>query len=863
MSERTVDPQKKPTPAALTPASSGLLRLKCACGDTPSVDGECTECRKKRLGLQRSAIGTAEPAIAPPIVHEVLRSPGQPLDAGTQRFMETRLGHNFSRLSLDAPQNKNTQPALTVNAPGDRFEQEAARAADKAVLKSENTGPIHNFGMVRIYTDSRAADSVSVVQALAYTVGQNIVFGAGQYLPGTTSGRRLLAHELVHTVQQSHHRMLQRQEKPPASARVEKKRVRKVIVYLDTNNVIFVLEGGGHAYGWVTYNGNPDPGVYHVEIVSGIYSGIPHTGVANDKGYVVAWVQPKVVTFKDVTAYDFEVRYRTPSVQGDGKIEAEGGHAEEPKQKTAIDGLEGGQPAASSQPAEKKGSSGETSGVKDAKGAPAAKHADGLAISETDFNTRFDALPERVKKSFGDKAYYTPEYYGQVLRIGESMAELSPDDWELFLLVAKNITDDLDLIEESLKKFKELIAGLDENARALLKEWAKYDEASFKKLSPEQKKAWARKLASLTATAELKKFLTSPGEWAKMLAEGVLPPVRASAEAMKDFKAAISSGKSGTKRAAYLVGGLAKSAGMASQMAAGLALVLLLVPGVNVGSLIMFGLGAALASMLLSAGEAELHIQAAGDAPDLATCKEHVEKAAAAKASIEIGLMTIVAMTLLGIVAKATWAKVKTMLETAKQNKANPPQLIAPTNENAPTNIVDNVAQPEPDLTTPGPVNPTNAAAVDVDAATPVFSSNPLENPAFLKAYLADPTNLYTPTSIISNQPSAMPWLLNELNTKALAEFTGGAPKTPAIDLLKLDPEQLKLAKADPARIAKKWVQVYLQYQKITDAQVTEWNNRLPPDMPKMTKEQWAAASLGSTGRPDGDNTQLPHPNKP
>jgi hypothetical protein len=60
----------------------------------------------------------------------------------------------------------------------------------------------HDFGKVRIHTDARASQSAQAVNALAYTVGPQIVFGAGQYQPGAPSGQRLLAHELTHVVQQ-------------------------------------------------------------------------------------------------------------------------------------------------------------------------------------------------------------------------------------------------------------------------------------------------------------------------------------------------------------------------------------------------------------------------------------------------------------------------------------------------------------------------------------------------------------------------------------------------------------------------------------------------------------------------------------
>ncbi len=135
-----------------TPALAGGAR-KCACGGTPGPSGECEECRKKRLGtLQRSPGGQAPAGLAPPIVHDVLRSPGQPLEAGSRGLMESRFGHDFSR--------------------------------------------------VRVHADAQAADSARAVNAHAYTVGKSIVFGAGRYALETDAGRRLLAHELTHVLQQ-------------------------------------------------------------------------------------------------------------------------------------------------------------------------------------------------------------------------------------------------------------------------------------------------------------------------------------------------------------------------------------------------------------------------------------------------------------------------------------------------------------------------------------------------------------------------------------------------------------------------------------------------------------------------------------
>ncbi len=133
-----------------TPVPFGVIQRKCACGGSGSSGGECEGCKEKKL--QRSATGSV-PETAPPIVHDVLRSPGRPLDAKTQTFFEPRFSHDFSK--------------------------------------------------VRIHADSHANESAKSVNALAYTVGSQIVFGAGLYQPGAAPGRRLLAHELAHVVQQS------------------------------------------------------------------------------------------------------------------------------------------------------------------------------------------------------------------------------------------------------------------------------------------------------------------------------------------------------------------------------------------------------------------------------------------------------------------------------------------------------------------------------------------------------------------------------------------------------------------------------------------------------------------------------------
>ncbi|MFI5101922.1 MAG: DUF4157 domain-containing protein [Terriglobales bacterium] len=151
MSTRALTPAVAAPNATVTPLQSPLLQRACDCGQHTG-GGECDDCKKKKTLLQRQAVGPAGPAVAPPAVLDVLRSPGQPLDDQTREFFESRLGGDFSQ--------------------------------------------------VRVHTDSRAEESARAVNARAYTVERHVVFDTNEYSPTTPEGRRLLAHELTHVMQQ-------------------------------------------------------------------------------------------------------------------------------------------------------------------------------------------------------------------------------------------------------------------------------------------------------------------------------------------------------------------------------------------------------------------------------------------------------------------------------------------------------------------------------------------------------------------------------------------------------------------------------------------------------------------------------------
>lgn len=140
-------------------AAAQVMRMQ-----TPGIKGaatpqrisrQCAACEEEeaqRLRRKAARAPQAASAAAPGIVHEVLGTPGQPLDAATRAFFEPRFGTRF---------------------------------AD-----------------VRIHAGAKADESARSIGALAFTSGHHIVFAEGKFQTGTDAGRRLLAHELAHTVQQ-------------------------------------------------------------------------------------------------------------------------------------------------------------------------------------------------------------------------------------------------------------------------------------------------------------------------------------------------------------------------------------------------------------------------------------------------------------------------------------------------------------------------------------------------------------------------------------------------------------------------------------------------------------------------------------
>jgi hypothetical protein len=154
MRQATISLKPNPSMASSTVSPQRLLQRKCACGGPSGVSGECSGCAAKRLSRRAVSGGQAEPHGLPPVVDDVLHSPGHALDPRSRTFFEPRFGHDF--------------------------------------------------GHVRVHADGRAAEAARSVGARAFSVGRDLVFGPNEYAPETNGGRRLLAHELAHVMQQRH-----------------------------------------------------------------------------------------------------------------------------------------------------------------------------------------------------------------------------------------------------------------------------------------------------------------------------------------------------------------------------------------------------------------------------------------------------------------------------------------------------------------------------------------------------------------------------------------------------------------------------------------------------------------------------------
>lgn len=186
--------------AAAKPAQSStlghrglLLQRQCACrSPTSSLTGECAECKSKK-GLQaKLTIGASNDPLereADRVADQVLAAPRNSAVSVAPPRIQRFSGHASGQMD-------------TVPASVDRVLAGSGRLMESALRQDMEQRFGHDFSRVRVHSGAAADQSARDVNANAYTVGHNIVFGASQYSPGTREGLRLMAHELTHVVQQ-------------------------------------------------------------------------------------------------------------------------------------------------------------------------------------------------------------------------------------------------------------------------------------------------------------------------------------------------------------------------------------------------------------------------------------------------------------------------------------------------------------------------------------------------------------------------------------------------------------------------------------------------------------------------------------
>ena len=181
--------------------AGGTLYRKCACGNHTTAGDSCDQCKKKNNGgvaLMRYAATSDDSGLA-------VSQPGDALEREADAAAERIVGPGA--MPAAPPMAIAAQLAgVPAVAPG-RLVSSVLRGPSSplptAVRSFMEDGFGQDFSRVRVHHDAEAARSSAMVGAQAYTVGDRIIFGEGQFMPETPCGRRLLAHELTHVVQQT------------------------------------------------------------------------------------------------------------------------------------------------------------------------------------------------------------------------------------------------------------------------------------------------------------------------------------------------------------------------------------------------------------------------------------------------------------------------------------------------------------------------------------------------------------------------------------------------------------------------------------------------------------------------------------
>lgn len=194
--ERISQAKNAPQPTALL--TSGVLQRKCACGQHTPGGGQCAACvdqEKLKQPLQaKLQIGAANDRYeqeADRVADQVMAMTGHSVVSAAPPRIQRLTGQSTG------------QPGAVAPASVDRVLASPGRPLESSLRQDMGQRFGYDFSQVRVHSGSAAEQSARDISARAYTVGRNVVFGAGQFAPKARAGQHLLAHELTHVVQQT------------------------------------------------------------------------------------------------------------------------------------------------------------------------------------------------------------------------------------------------------------------------------------------------------------------------------------------------------------------------------------------------------------------------------------------------------------------------------------------------------------------------------------------------------------------------------------------------------------------------------------------------------------------------------------
>jgi hypothetical protein len=182
--------------APARPTVTGLLQRKCDCAGCACDAGEWTNPDEESLpgALQRKVqLGASDDSMereADRVAEQVLTAP-------------VRMGYARAPVKVQRFGGSTGSSASTAPESVERALAESGSAMEPALCRDMEQRFGYDFGQVRVHAGTTARQSAREINAQAYTVGRHIVFAEGRFTPATGAGRRLIAHELTHVLQQS------------------------------------------------------------------------------------------------------------------------------------------------------------------------------------------------------------------------------------------------------------------------------------------------------------------------------------------------------------------------------------------------------------------------------------------------------------------------------------------------------------------------------------------------------------------------------------------------------------------------------------------------------------------------------------